>query len=72
MHKQIRYILFTLLMLVAFSAAGQHRRIDEQLDRYEYLCEQCMDIKSKAAISAGVSTVAFRTAAFTCGVGVRF
>ena len=26
----------------------------------------------KVAISAGVSTVAFRTAAFTCGVGVRF
>ena len=26
----------------------------------------------KLAISAGISTVAFRTAAFTCGVGVRF
>lgn len=26
----------------------------------------------KLALSAGISTVAFRTAAFTCGVGVKF
>jgi opacity protein-like surface antigen len=26
----------------------------------------------KLALSAGISTVAFRTAAFTCGLGVRF
>ena len=26
----------------------------------------------KVALSAGISTVAFRTAAFTCGVGVKF
>ena len=42
-------------MLVAFSAAGQDRRIDEQLGQYEDLCEQCMDIKSKAASGENVS-----------------
>ena len=55
MRRLVKHILCTLLMLVAFSAAGQDRRIDEQLDRYEYLCEQCMDIKSKAASGENVS-----------------
>ena len=55
MLKQIRYILCALLMLVAFSAAGQDRRIDEQLHMYEDLCEQCMDIKSRAKSGENVS-----------------
>ena len=55
MRRQLKHILFTLLMLVAFSAAGQDRRIDEQLGQYEDLCEQCMDIKSKAASGENVS-----------------
>ena len=42
-------------MLVAFSAAGQDRRIDEQLHMYEDLCEQCMDIKSRAKSGENVS-----------------
>ena len=42
-------------MLVAFSAAGQDRRIDEQLYMYEDLCEQCMDIKSRAKSGENVS-----------------
>ena len=42
-------------MLVAFSAAGQDRRIDEQLHMYEDMCEQCMDIKSRAASGENVS-----------------
>ena len=42
-------------MLVAFSAAGQDRRIDEQLHMYEDLCEQCMDIKSRAKSGEDVS-----------------
>lgn len=55
MLKQIRYILCALLMLVAFSAAGQDRRIDEQLRMYEDLCEQCMDIKSRVKSGENVS-----------------
>ena len=42
-------------MLVALSAAGQDRRIDEQLHMYEDLCEQCMDIKSRAKSGKDVS-----------------
>ena len=42
-------------MLVAFSAAGQDRRIDEQLHMYEDLCGQCMDIKSRAKSGENVS-----------------
>lgn len=42
-------------MLVAFSAAGQDWRIDEQLHMYEDLCEQCMDIKSRAKSGENVS-----------------
>ena len=42
-------------MLVAFSAAGQDRRIDEQLHMYEDMCEQCMDIKSRAESGENVS-----------------
>ena len=42
-------------MLVAFSAAGQDLRLDEQLGRYEDLCEQCMDIKSRAKSGENVS-----------------
>ena len=42
-------------MLVAFSAAGQDRRIDEQLRMYEDLCEQCMDIKSRVKSGENVS-----------------
>ena len=42
-------------MLVAFSAAGQDMRIDEQLHMYEDLCEQCMDIKSRAKSGENVS-----------------
>ena len=42
-------------MLVAFSAAGQDRRIDEQLHMYEDLCGQCMDIKSRAKSGEDVS-----------------
>lgn len=48
-------MLCSLLMLVAFSAAGQDRRIDEQLHMYEDLCEQCMDIKSRAKSGENVS-----------------
>ena len=55
MRRLVKHILCTLLMLVAFSAAGQDRRIDEQLHMYEDLCEQCMDIKSKAASGENVS-----------------
>ena len=55
MRRLVKHILCTLLMLVAFSAAGQDRRIDEQLGQYEDLCEQCMDIKSKAASGENVS-----------------
>ncbi len=54
MLRKIKYILCTILMLVAFSVAGQDRRIDEQLDIYEYLCKQCMDIKSRAASGENV------------------
>ena len=42
-------------MLVPFYAAGQDRRIDEQLHMYEDLCEQCMDIKSRAKSGENVS-----------------
>lgn len=55
MRRLVKHILCTLLMLVAFSAAGQDRRIDEQLHMYEDLCEQCMDIKSKAKSGENVS-----------------
>ena len=55
MRRLVKHILCTLLMLVAFSAAGQDRRLDEQLGRYEDMCEQCMDIKSKAASGENVS-----------------
>lgn len=51
----VKHILCAILMLVAFSAAGQDRRLDEQLGRYEDLCEQCMDIKSRAASGVNVS-----------------
>ena len=54
MRRLVKHILCTLLMLVAFSAAGQDRRIDEQLHMYEDMCEQCMDIKSKAASGENV------------------
>ena len=54
MLRQMKYILCSVLMLVVFSAAGQDRRIDEQLDRYEHLCEQCMGIKSRAASGENV------------------
>lgn len=55
MRRLVKHILCTLLMLVAFSAAGQDRRIDEQLHMYEDLCEQCMDIKSRAKSGENVS-----------------
>ena len=55
MHRLVKHILCTLLMLVAFSAAGQDRRIDEQLHMYEDLCGQCMDIKSRAESGENVS-----------------
>ena len=55
MRRLVKHILCTLLMLVAFSAAGQDRRIDEQLHMYEDLCEQCMDIKSRAKSGKDVS-----------------
>ena len=55
MHRLVKHILCTLLMLVAFSAAGQDRRIDEQLRMYEDLCEQCMDIKSRVKSGENVS-----------------
>lgn len=55
MQNRIKYVVCTILLLVAFLAAGQDRRIDERLDRYEYLCAQCMDIKSKAAAGENVS-----------------
>ena len=55
MRRLVKHILCTLLMLVAFSAAGQDRRIDEQLYMYEDLCEQCMDIKSRAKSGENVS-----------------
>lgn len=55
MRRLVKHILCTLLMLVAFSAAGQDRRIDEQLHMYEDMCEQCMDIKSRAASGENVS-----------------
>ena len=55
MRRLVKYMLCSLLMLVAFSAAGQDRRIDEQLHMYEDLCEQCMDIKSRAKSGENVS-----------------
>ena len=55
MRRLVKHILCTLLMLVAFSAAGQDKRIDEQLHMYEDLCEQCMDIKSRAKSGENVS-----------------
>ena len=55
MHRLVKHILCTLIMLVAFSAAGQDRRIDEQLHMYEDLCGQCMDIKSRAKSGENVS-----------------
>ena len=55
MRRLVKHILCTLLMLVAFSAAGQDRRIDEQLHMYEDMCEQCMDIKSRAESGENVS-----------------
>ena len=55
MRRLVKYMLCSLLMLVALSAAGQDRRIDEQLHMYEDLCEQCMDIKSRAKSGENVS-----------------
>ena len=55
MRRLVKYMLCSLLMLVAFSAAGQDRRIDEQLHMYEDLCGQCMDIKSRAKSGENVS-----------------
>ena len=55
MRKPMKYVLCVILMLVAIEAAGQDVRFDEHLDRYEDLCGQCMDIKSRAESGENVS-----------------
>jgi hypothetical protein len=55
MLKWIKYIMSAFLLFVVYTATGQDLHIENQLDKYEYLCGQCMDVKSKAASGETVS-----------------
>ena len=46
-----------LLLLSGSTALAQDRRYDEQLDRYQTLCGQCLDLKSRTAVGEEVSRV---------------
>lgn len=46
-----------LLLLSGSTALAQDRRYDEQLDRYQTLCGQCLDLKSRTSVGEEVSRV---------------
>ena len=55
MHRFLRHIFcICVLLSVSFLASAQQGDIDEQLNLYENLCSQCLDLRTRAASEGGV------------------
>ena len=58
MGKMFIYISFVMMFALQFVASAQNDVIEVSLNKYEELCAQCLDMKSKVAageVSGAVS-----------------
>ena len=55
MGKMLIYISFVMMFALQFVASAQNDEIEVSLNKYEELCAQCLDMKSKVAAGEHVS-----------------